>query len=129
MSPTRIVLANVAALARPGVLVLAAALTVAAIVGKQVCSLGVLGRGVDRFVIGIGMIPRGEVGLIFANIGLGLVVGGERIVDPSTFSNRSAGPPDLTARSAISAISSRGDTRSRIRRSSPSSTPMTSGAS
>ena len=32
------------------------------------------------------MIPRGEVGLIFANIGLGLVVAGERIVDASTFS-------------------------------------------
>ncbi len=27
------------------------------------------------------MIPRGEVGLIFANIGLGLSVGGEPVVD------------------------------------------------
>ena len=32
------------------------------------------------------MIPRGEVGLIFANIGLGLAVSGERIVDAATFS-------------------------------------------
>lgn len=70
----------------PGVLGLAAALTVAAIIGKQACSLGVTGRGVDRWTVGIGMVPRGEVGLIFANIGLGLVVSGERIVDPSTFS-------------------------------------------
>ena len=71
---------------QPGVLGLAAALTIAAIVGKQACSLGVLGRGTDRLTVGLGMIPRGEVGLIFANIGLGLVVAGERIVDAATFS-------------------------------------------
>ncbi|HKQ62116.1 MAG TPA: cation:proton antiporter [Candidatus Polarisedimenticolaceae bacterium] len=71
---------------QPGVPLLAAALTVAAIVGKQACALGVLGRGVDRWSVGLGMIPRGEVGLIFANIGLGLTLGGERIVDPATFS-------------------------------------------
>jgi Kef-type K+ transport system membrane component KefB len=72
--------------AQPGVLGLAAALTIAAIIGKQVCSLGVIGKGVDRLTVGIGMIPRGEVGLIFANIGLGLKVGGEHIVDASSFS-------------------------------------------
>ena len=71
---------------QPGVLGLAAGLTVAAIVGKQACALGVWGRGVDRLTVGIGMIPRGEVGLIFANIGLTLSVGGARIVDQSTFS-------------------------------------------
>ena len=71
---------------QPGVLGLAAALTIAAIVGKQVCSFGVIGKGVDRLTVGIGMVPRGEVGLIFANIGLGLKVGGERIVDAATFS-------------------------------------------
>jgi len=71
---------------QPGVLGLAAALTIAAIVGKQACSLGVWGRGTDRLTVGLGMIPRGEVGLIFANIGLGLVVAGERIVDAATFS-------------------------------------------
>jgi Kef-type K+ transport system membrane component KefB len=71
--------------AQPGVLALAVALTVAAIVGKQACSLGVIGKGVDRLSIGIGMIPRGEVGLIFANVGLALVVGGERVVDEATF--------------------------------------------
>jgi Kef-type K+ transport system membrane component KefB len=71
---------------QPGVLGLAVALTVAAIVGKQVCSLGVIGNRVDRLTVGLGMIPRGEVGLIFANIGLGLVVAGERIVDAAIFS-------------------------------------------
>jgi len=32
------------------------------------------------------MIPRGEVGLIFANIGLALTVRGEPVIDRSTFS-------------------------------------------
>jgi Kef-type K+ transport system membrane component KefB len=32
------------------------------------------------------MIPRGEVGLIFANIGLALSVRDQRIVDQATFS-------------------------------------------
>ena len=73
-------------LARPGVLGLAAALTLAAIAGKQLCAFGVLGKGLDRLSVGIGMIPRGEVGLIFANVGLTLVVAGKPVVAPSTFS-------------------------------------------
>jgi len=68
------------------VLGLATALTAAAILGKQLCALGVVGRGYDRLSIGIGMIPRGEVGLIFANIGLTLVVGGQAVVSQSVFS-------------------------------------------
>jgi Kef-type K+ transport system membrane component KefB len=72
--------------AEPGVLGLAAALTVAAILGKQACSLGVIGKAADRLTVGLGMIPRGEVGLIFANIGIGLTVHGERIVESTTFS-------------------------------------------
>jgi Kef-type K+ transport system membrane component KefB len=74
------------AFTEPGVLGLAAALTVAAIAGKQLCSLGVTVRGLDRLSIGIGMIPRGEVGLIFANIGMTLAVAGERVVDQNVFS-------------------------------------------
>jgi Kef-type K+ transport system membrane component KefB len=74
------------ALARPEVVGLGAALTVAAIAGKQACSLGVLGRGVDRLSVGIGMIPRGEVGLIFANIGLGLRIDGHPVIEEPTFS-------------------------------------------
>jgi Kef-type K+ transport system membrane component KefB len=68
------------------VLGLAAALCVAAIIGKQLAMFGVLGKGIDRLSVGIGMIPRGEVGLIFANIGLTLMLGNEHIVDQSTFS-------------------------------------------
>jgi Kef-type K+ transport system membrane component KefB len=63
------------------VLGVAAGLTVAAIAGKQVCGFGVLERGLDRQSVGVGMIPRGEVGLIFAGIGKQL-----RVVDDATFS-------------------------------------------
>jgi Kef-type K+ transport system membrane component KefB len=72
--------------AQPGVLGLAAVLTVVAVVGKQLCSFGVLGKGVDRLSVGIAMVPRGEVGLIFANIGLTLSIGGKPIIDQATFS-------------------------------------------
>ena len=41
-----------------------------AIVGKLVSAGGTSGLRVDRLLVGIGMIPRGEVGLIFASIGL-----------------------------------------------------------
>ena len=68
------------------VLGIAAALTVAAIVGKQACALAVWGRPLDRLSIGIGMIPRGEVGLIFASIGSTLTLGGQPIVTPALYS-------------------------------------------
>jgi Kef-type K+ transport system membrane component KefB len=74
------------AFGQPGMLGLAAAITVAAIVGKQACALGVVTRGVDRLTVGIGMIPRGEVGLIFANVGLGLALHGEPIMNREIFS-------------------------------------------
>jgi len=77
---------DLAAFANPSIILLAVVLTVAAIVGKQVCAFGVVGKGVDRLSVGIGMIPRGEVGLIFANVGLTLVVAGERIIDEAVFS-------------------------------------------
>jgi Kef-type K+ transport system membrane component KefB len=72
-------------LIRLDVMGLALALTIAAIVGKQACGIGALERGLNRLSIGIGMIPRGEVGLIFAGVGLTLFVGGERIIDEATF--------------------------------------------
>ena len=31
------------------------------------------------------MVPRGEVGLIFAGVGLSLSIGGERIIDAAVF--------------------------------------------
>jgi len=77
---------ELAAFAQPAVLLLALLLTVAAIAGKQACALGALGRRLDRLSIGIGMIPRGEVGLIFASIGMTLTLHGERIVDAAVYS-------------------------------------------
>jgi Kef-type K+ transport system membrane component KefB len=64
----------------------ALALTVVAILGKQACALAVLERGLDRVSVGIGMIPRGEVGLIFASIGAALMLGGSPVVNSSTYS-------------------------------------------
>ena len=72
--------------ADPSVLGLAAALSVVAILGKQVCALAVLDKSVDRLSVGLGMIPRGEVGLIFAAIGLQLHIGSEQIIDHNTYS-------------------------------------------
>ena len=65
---------------------LAAAITVVAVIGKQVCSFGVREPGLNRMAVGLGMIPRGEVGLIFADVGRGLMVKGEPVVGDSTFS-------------------------------------------
>jgi Kef-type K+ transport system membrane component KefB len=73
-------------LAEPGALGIGLALIVAAIIGKQVCSLGVLTPGVNRLAVGIGMIPRGEVGLIFANVGAGLMMNGAPVIDARLFS-------------------------------------------
>ncbi|MCP5111757.1 MAG: cation:proton antiporter [bacterium] len=62
------------------VLAFAAVITLAAIAGKQICSLGVLEKGVQKLVVGIGMIPRGEVGLIFTGIGARLAVAGRPVL-------------------------------------------------
>lgn len=64
------------------ILGLAGGITLAAIIGKQICGLGVLEKGLDRLTVGIGMIPRGEVGLIFASIGKSL-----KVIDDVTFSS------------------------------------------
>jgi Kef-type K+ transport system membrane component KefB len=78
--------ADVRSLARPEVAGLAAALTAAAVIGKQACSAGVVGVRASRLIVGLGMIPRGEVGLIFAGVGLGLRIGSRPVVSQSTFS-------------------------------------------
>jgi Kef-type K+ transport system membrane component KefB len=58
---------------RVDVLLLAAGVTVAAIVGKALCGLAASPSS-NRLLIGVGMIPRGEVGLIFAATGASLGV-------------------------------------------------------
>ncbi|HVR30890.1 MAG TPA: cation:proton antiporter [Thermoanaerobaculia bacterium] len=64
----------------------AALLSVVAIIGKMLCWFGVLERGLDRISIAVGMVPRGEVGLIFAGIGASLMLHGEPVIDISVFS-------------------------------------------
>ncbi len=54
------------------------ALTAIGVIGKVAAGYVVWQKGLRRSVIGVGMIPRGEVGLIFAQIGLStkLISGG-----------------------------------------------------
>jgi Kef-type K+ transport system membrane component KefB len=76
---------DLSAFTRPGALELATALIVVAIIGKQACALGVTVPGVNRLAVGIGMIPRGEVGLIFAGVGAGIMLDGAPLISPPAF--------------------------------------------
>ena len=67
------------------ILLLAGALTFVAIVGKQACALAAFGEGVDRMSVGVGMIPRGEVGLIFATVGTTTLLAGQPVVSPGSY--------------------------------------------
>ena len=62
--------ADISLFADPRVLGMAGVLLLVAIVGKLAAAVGMLGSPGDRLLVGIGMVPRGEVGLIFATIGL-----------------------------------------------------------
>jgi Kef-type K+ transport system membrane component KefB len=68
------------AMARADVLIAGLALTVVAIIGKVVAGWG-CPKTMNRWAVGFGMMPRGEVGLIFAGIGKGIGV-----VDDGLFS-------------------------------------------
>jgi Kef-type K+ transport system membrane component KefB len=67
------------------ILLLAGALTFVAILGKQACALAAFGEGVDRLSVGIGMIPRGEVGLIFATVGTTTMLAGQPVVSAGSY--------------------------------------------
>jgi len=104
--------------AHPDILGLAALLTLAAVIGKQACAFGGLGSSLNKLAIGVGMIPRGEVGLIFANLGLGLTLHGVPVMDQGVYSavvimvvlSALITPPALTwcFRRAASATAARG---------------------
>ncbi len=68
------------------VLAFAAVLTIAAFAGKQVCGLVIRDKSISKLSVGLGMVPRGEVGLIFAGIGATLMVGAERVISPEVYS-------------------------------------------
>jgi Kef-type K+ transport system membrane component KefB len=94
--------------------VLGLVLVVTAIVGKLASGLGVRsgkgkgedGPGVDRLTIGLGMMPRGEVGLIFADAGARIAPGGTPLLSPgiyaalvaAVFATTLVAPPALAAR-------------------------------
>jgi Kef-type K+ transport system membrane component KefB len=62
--------ADLAHVVRPGALGLAGLLIAAAVAGKVVCGWFATGSPADKLVLGLGMVPRGEVGLVFAGLGL-----------------------------------------------------------
>ncbi len=64
---------DITAFAEWHVLSIGLGLTLVAIIGKLLAGLFVK-KGYNKLVIGIGLLPRGEVGLIFASIGKGLGV-------------------------------------------------------
>ena len=77
-------LVDIRSFASPAVIGFASVLTIAAILGKLACGLAAP-PGVSRLTIGLGMMPRGEVGLIFAGIGAQLMLHGRPVVDSATY--------------------------------------------
>lgn len=61
---------NLALLGNQQALFLDTALTLTAILGKLVCGYAAFGTKANKLAIGAGMVPRGEVGLVFASVGL-----------------------------------------------------------
>jgi Kef-type K+ transport system membrane component KefB len=77
--------ANLGALIRPVAAAVPLALALAAVGGKLACAGGVLTGGVRRLTVAIGMIPRGEVTLVFAALGRTLRVGSAPLLDESGY--------------------------------------------
>jgi Kef-type K+ transport system membrane component KefB len=67
------------------VAVMIVVLTAVALFGKVIAGFGVREPDVDKWLVGFGMIPRGEVGLIFATIGSTLRLGGVPVVSASIY--------------------------------------------
>jgi Kef-type K+ transport system membrane component KefB len=67
------------ALVDPAALLLGGVLIICGIVGKVLAGYGAWWFRGDKLLVGIGMVPRGEVGLIFAQMGLaaGAIAAGE----------------------------------------------------
>ncbi len=75
----------------PTLLGFAGALTLAAVLGKQLCAFGASGPKINKRAIGFGMVPRGEVVLFFASVGAGLTLANSEgvqmpVVSQDTFS-------------------------------------------
>lgn len=70
---------------QPAALALALGLTAAAVLGKLACGLGA-SRGSNRLAVAFGMMPRGEVTLVFASLGLSLTRDGAPVLDRRAYS-------------------------------------------
>jgi len=82
------------------VLLIGFGLTIAAVLGKIISGLGASKQD-DRLLIGIGMLPRGEVGLVFASIGRSLGVISDQLFSAIIFMiivTTFLAPPGLKAR-------------------------------
>jgi Kef-type K+ transport system membrane component KefB len=77
---------DVRSFASRDIMLLGAVLVLCGLAGKLACALGVRKGGGNRLAVGIGMIPRGEVGLIFAGIGVRLTLGGKPLLTQGIFS-------------------------------------------
>jgi Kef-type K+ transport system membrane component KefB len=60
---------KLATLGNPSNIFIIVIMLIIAIAGKALCGLACRGPNLDKWGIGLGMIPRGEVGLIFAQMG------------------------------------------------------------
>ena len=72
---------NVSVFARPALMLFALVLTSAAFVGKLACVAGVLKRDANRLTVALGMLPRGEVTLVYAALGASMRVGQTPLLD------------------------------------------------
>lgn len=61
-----------ASLLNPQLYIYALIISIAAIVGKVVAGIVAQGSMKEKLLVGVSMVPRGEVGLIFASVGKGL---------------------------------------------------------
>jgi Kef-type K+ transport system membrane component KefB len=68
-------------LLNPAFAALSIGLTIAAVAGKLACAGGVVAGSVRRLAVAIGMIPRGEVTLVFAALGSALRIGPLPLLD------------------------------------------------
>lgn len=71
--------ADIGAFTDGRVLAMAGVLLVVATLGKLASAAGMFGAAGDRLLVGIAMIPRGEVGLVFATLGLRQAIFGQDV--------------------------------------------------
>lgn len=69
----------------PSTLALSSVLTLAAVLGKLCCAAGVFAKGASRLTVAIGMIPRGEVTLVFAALGSAYKIGQSPLLDQNGY--------------------------------------------